>query len=153
MNTNDSGTSIGAFVGGLYAREGDIIYSAGRTKQFSRRMSNIWRILSDVTYPIVAYTTVILFSLSRGDNQLTSHSGPRIQSITVQGTMASEYHFSPESSPLAFQAFYDLHIEDMWLPFFCNTTNINTSRMEIHETGYAWRFIRLLSTQLWTDSV
>ena len=40
------------------------------------------------------------------------------------------------------QAFYDLHIEDMWLPYFCNTTNINSSRMEIHETGYAWRFIR-----------
>jgi lysophospholipid hydrolase len=40
------------------------------------------------------------------------------------------------------QAFYDLHIEDMWLPFFCNTTNILTSQMEIHENGYAWRFIR-----------
>ena len=53
-----SGTSIGAFVGGLYAREGDLISSAGRTKQFSGRMGNIWRILSDVTYPIVAYTTV-----------------------------------------------------------------------------------------------
>lgn len=41
-----------------------------------------------------------------------------------------------------YKAFYDLHIEDMWLPFFCNTANITTSRMEIHETGYAWRFIR-----------
>ena len=40
------------------------------------------------------------------------------------------------------QAFYDLHIEDMWLPFFCNSTNLNPSQMEIHETGYAWRFIR-----------
>lgn len=43
------------------------------------------------------------------------------------------------------QAFYDLHIEDMWLPYFCNTTNINTSQMDIHETGYAWRFIRMSS--------
>jgi len=43
---------------------------------------------------------------------------------------------------IPFQAFYDLHIEDMWLPYFCNTTNINTSLMEIHESGYAWRFIR-----------
>jgi hypothetical protein len=41
-----------------------------------------------------------------------------------------------------YKVFYDLHIEDMWLPFFCNTANITTSRMEIHETGYAWRFIR-----------
>ncbi len=53
-----AGTSIGALIGGLYAREGDIISSSGRAKQFSARMGNIWRMLSDVTYPIVAYTTV-----------------------------------------------------------------------------------------------
>jgi len=104
------GTSIGAFIGGLYAREGDIISSAGRAKHFSGRMGNIWRILSDVTYPIVAYTTGHEFN--RG----------------------------------IYKAFYDLHIEDMWLPFFCNTTNILTSRMEIHENGYAWRFIRASMT-------
>jgi predicted acylesterase/phospholipase RssA len=52
------GTSIGAFIGGLYAREGDILSAAGRAKHFSGRMGNVWRILSDVTYPLVAYTTV-----------------------------------------------------------------------------------------------
>ncbi|KAI8990604.1 patatin-domain-containing protein [Trametes punicea] len=104
------GTSIGAFIGGLYAREGDILSSSGRAKQFSGRMSNIWRMLSDVTYPIVAYTTGHEFNRS------------------------------------IYKAFYDLHIEDMWLPFFCNSTNINSSRMEIHETGYAWRFIRASMT-------
>lgn len=52
------GTSIGALIGGLYAREGDLLSSSGRAKQFSARMGNIWRMLSDVTYPIVAYTTV-----------------------------------------------------------------------------------------------
>ncbi|KAF8910065.1 hypothetical protein CPB84DRAFT_1842725 [Gymnopilus junonius] len=104
------GTSIGAFLGGLYAREGDLISSTGRAKQFSGRMGNIWRMLSDVTYPLVAYTTGHEFNRS------------------------------------LYKAFYDLHIEDMWLPFFCNTTNIMTSRMEIHETGYAWRFIRASMT-------
>lgn len=54
------GTSIGAFVSGLYAREGDLLSSVGRAKQFSSRMGNVWRMLSDVTYPIVAYTTVRL---------------------------------------------------------------------------------------------
>ncbi|KAH6916678.1 hydrolase [Coprinopsis sp. MPI-PUGE-AT-0042] len=104
------GTSIGAFIGGLYAREADSISSVGRAKQFSGRMGNIWRILSDVTYPIVAYTTGHEFNRS------------------------------------LYKAFYDLHIEDMWLPYFCNTTNIMTSRMEIHETGYAWRYIRASMT-------
>lgn len=54
------GTSIGALIGGLYAREGDILSSEGRAKHFSGRVGNIWRMLSDVTYPIVAYTTVRL---------------------------------------------------------------------------------------------
>lgn len=87
-----------------------MLRTVGRAKQFSGRMGNIWRILSDVTYPIVAYTTGHEFNRS------------------------------------LYKAFYDLHIEDMWLPYFCNTTNIMTSRMEIHETGYAWRFIRASMT-------
>lgn len=104
------GTSIGALIGGLYAKEADLISSSARAKQFSGRMGNIWRMLSDVTYPLVAYTTGHEFNRS------------------------------------LYKAFYDLHIEDMWLPFFCNTANITTSRMEIHETGYAWRFIRASMT-------
>lgn len=64
MLTRPLGTSIGAFIGGLYAREGDLISSAARAKQFSSRMGNIWRMLSDVTYPIVAYTTVCFQSAS-----------------------------------------------------------------------------------------
>ncbi|KAH9004144.1 patatin-domain-containing protein [Lactarius hatsudake] len=104
------GTSIGALIGGLYAKEADLISSSARAKQFSGRLGNIWRMLSDVTYPLVAYTTGHEFNRS------------------------------------LYKAFYDLHIEDMWLPFFCNTANITTSRMEIHETGYAWRFIRASMT-------
>ncbi|CEL53820.1 hypothetical protein RSOLAG1IB_06601 [Rhizoctonia solani AG-1 IB] len=104
------GTSIGAFIGGLYAREGDVLSSALRAKQFSGRMSSVWRILSDVTWPVVAYTTGHFFN--RG----------------------------------IYKAFSNLHIEDMWLPFFCNTTNIMASRMEIHDTGYAWRYIRASMT-------
>lgn len=51
------GTSIGAFIGGLYAKEGDLVSTFGRAKRFSGRMSTLWRILTDLTYPTVAYTT------------------------------------------------------------------------------------------------
>lgn len=34
----------------------------------------------------------------------------------------------------------------MWLTFFCNTTNITHSRMDVHTTGYAWRYIRASMT-------
>jgi lysophospholipid hydrolase len=56
------GCSIGSFVGGLYARETDLLETTGRTKQFAGRMGSMWRILSDVTYPFVAYTTGHEFS-------------------------------------------------------------------------------------------
>ncbi|KAG8694796.1 phosphatidylcholine and lysophosphatidylcholine phospholipase [Ceratobasidium sp. 395] len=104
------GTSIGSLIGGLYAREGDILSSSIRAKQFSGRMASLWRLLSDITWPVVAYTTGHFFNRS------------------------------------IYKAFSNLHIEDMWLPFFCNTTNIITSRMDIHDTGYAWRYIRASMT-------
>ncbi|GAA5904627.1 uncharacterized protein JCM6883_003846 [Sporobolomyces salmoneus] len=100
------GTSIGAFIGGLYAKEGDLVSTFGRAKRFSGRMSTLWRILTDLTYPVVAYTTGHEFN--RG----------------------------------IYKSFYDTNIEDMWLPYFCNTTNITHSRMDVHTSGYAWRYVR-----------
>ncbi|EJU00079.1 patatin-domain-containing protein [Dacryopinax primogenitus] len=104
------GTSIGSFIGGLYAREGDLFSSGGRAKWFSARMTNVWRILSDVTWPVIAYTT------------------------------------GHEFNRAIYKCFYDVHIEDMWIPFFCNTVSLNWSRIEIHDTGYAWRYIRASMT-------
>ncbi|ORY25937.1 hypothetical protein BCR39DRAFT_542645 [Naematelia encephala] len=104
------GCSIGSFVGGLYARETDLLETTGRTKQFAGRMGSMLRILSDVTYPYVAYTTGHEFN--RG----------------------------------IYKAFYNTHIEDFWLPFFANSTNITHSRMEVHRSGYAWRYVRASMT-------
>jgi lysophospholipid hydrolase len=56
------GCSIGSFVGGLYARETDLLETTGRTKQFAGRMGSVLRLLSDFTYPFVAYTTGHEFS-------------------------------------------------------------------------------------------
>ncbi|TKY84897.1 hypothetical protein EX895_005977 [Sporisorium graminicola] len=100
------GTSIGSLVGGLYAREAEMVSTFGRAKRFAGRMASLWRFASDLTYPVVSYTTGHEFN--RG----------------------------------VFKAIQETHIEDMWIPFFCNTTNITWSRMEVHTTGYAWRYIR-----------
>ncbi|KAI9190115.1 phosphatidylcholine and lysophosphatidylcholine phospholipase [Blastocladiella emersonii ATCC 22665] len=40
------------------------------------------------------------------------------------------------------KAFGDIHVEDLWLNYFCITTNIVHSRMEVHQTGYLWRYVR-----------
>jgi lysophospholipid hydrolase len=51
------GTSMGAFIGGVYARENDHVSVYGRTKNFCRRMCSTWRMAIDLTYPIVSMTS------------------------------------------------------------------------------------------------
>ncbi|CAG8877929.1 unnamed protein product [Penicillium nalgiovense] len=89
------GTSIGSFIGALYARDADVVPMYGRAKKFSGRMGSMWRFALDLTYP----TTF-------GDSQ----------------------------------------IEDFWLEFYCNTTNISRSRIEYHSSGYVWRYVRASMT-------
>lgn len=100
------GTSIGSFVGGLYAKEYDLVPIYGRAKKFAGRVGSFWRMLSDLTIPITAYTTGHEFN--RG----------------------------------IWKTFGDSRIEDFWIQFYCNSTNITNSCMEIHTSGYAWRFVR-----------
>ncbi|EHA52211.1 phosphatidylcholine and lysophosphatidylcholine phospholipase [Pyricularia oryzae] len=100
------GTSIGSFVGALYARHADVVPIFGLSKKFAGRMASVWRFALDLTYPSASYTTGHEFN--RG----------------------------------IFKTFGKAQIEDFWLEFYCNTTNISKSRQEIHTSGYAWRYVR-----------
>lgn len=100
------GTSIGAFVGGLYAKDYDFVPVYGRAKTFAGRMASIWRSLLDLTIPVTSYITGHEFN--RG----------------------------------IWKAFGDSRIEDFWIKYYANSTNITESLMEIHTSGYAWRYIR-----------
>ncbi|KAG0335656.1 phosphatidylcholine and lysophosphatidylcholine phospholipase [Podila horticola] len=100
------GTSMGAFIGGLYARESDNVAIFGRAKMFAGRMAAKWRMVADFTYPVTSWTTGHAFN--RG----------------------------------IWKCFSDTQIQDFWLSYYCNTTNITFSRMEMHQAGYAWRYIR-----------
>ncbi|KAK6075099.1 Lysophospholipase NTE1 [Seiridium cupressi] len=100
------GTSIGAFIGALYARHADVVPMFGLAKKFAGRMASMWRFALDLTYPSASYTTGHEFN--RG----------------------------------IFKAFGNHQIEDFWLEYYCNTTNISKSRGEIHTSGYAWRYVR-----------
>ncbi|ODV94454.1 hypothetical protein PACTADRAFT_44793 [Pachysolen tannophilus NRRL Y-2460] len=104
------GTSMGSFVGGLYAKDYDLLPIYGRTKRFAGRVSSVWRALSDLTYPVTSYVTGHEFN--RG----------------------------------IWKAFGDSRIEDFWLKFYANSTNITNSVMEIHSSGYAWRYVRASMT-------
>lgn len=100
------GTSIGAFVGALYAWDADVVPMYGRAKKFGGRMASMWRFALDLTYPSASYTTGHEFN--RG----------------------------------IFKTFGTAQIEDCWLEFYCNTTNLTYSRAQIHTSGYVWRYVR-----------
>ncbi|KAK3687666.1 hypothetical protein B0T22DRAFT_375297 [Podospora appendiculata] len=100
------GTSIGAFIGALYARHADVVPIYGLAKKFAGRMTSMWRFAFDLTYPSASYTTGHEFN--RG----------------------------------IFKTFGKTQIEDFWLEYYCNTTNISKSRQEFHTSGYAWRYVR-----------
>ncbi|RCH92206.1 phosphatidylcholine and lysophosphatidylcholine phospholipase, partial [Rhizopus stolonifer] len=100
------GTSIGSFVGGLYAKNMDLVSVIARSRMFAGRVSSIWRQIMDLTYPVTAW--------------FTGH----------------------EFNRAVWKCVGDSQIEDYWLPYFAVTTNITFSRMEVHTTGYAWRYIR-----------
>lgn len=104
------GTSIGAFVGGLYAKDYDFVPVYGRAKTFAGRMSSVWRSLLDLTIPLTSY--------------LTGH----------------------EFNRGIWKAFGDARIEDFWIKYYANSTNLTDSVMEIHTSGYAWRYIRASMT-------
>jgi len=104
------GTSIGAFNGGLFAKDADVVPMYGRAKKFAARNASLWRIVFDLTYPTTSY--------------LTGHDFNRG----------------------IWKTFGDSQIEDFWLPFYTNTSNISESKMEIHNSGYAWRYIRASMT-------
>ncbi|TID30495.1 hypothetical protein CANINC_000848 [Pichia inconspicua] len=104
------GTSIGAFVGGLYAKEYDFVPVYGRAKIFAGRMGSLWRSLLDLTIPLTSY--------------LTGH----------------------EFNRGLWKAFGDSRIEDFWIKYYANSTNLTDSVMEVHTSGYAWRYIRASMT-------
>ena len=104
------GTSIGAFVGGLYAKDYDFVPVYVRANAFAGRMSSLWRSLLDLTIPLTSY--------------LTGH----------------------EFNRGIWKAFGDSRIEDFWIKYYTNSTNLTDSVMEVHTSGYAWRYIRASMT-------
>jgi lysophospholipid hydrolase len=96
------GVSIGSFIGGLYSRYEDIWFTYWKAKEFSSRVTSIWRQLLDLTYPLTSW--------------FTGH----------------------EFNRNVWKCFGHAEIEDTWLNYFCLTTNITHSRLEIHTSGYLW---------------
>eukprot|EP00736_Rhodelphis_marinus_P008504 Rmarinus@m.8455 len=104
------GTSIGSFMGGVFAMIDDHLSIRVPLKLFCLEMSSIWAKLKDLTFPVTSYFTGYRFNKSI---------------VAVIG---------------------DTKIEDLWLPYFCITTDLTTSRERVHHNGSLWRYIRASMT-------
>ncbi|KAH9507574.1 Patatin-like phospholipase domain-containing protein 7 [Bulinus truncatus] len=100
------GTSMGAFIGALWAEERNYVRFTQRAREWSIGMTSLWRKIWDLTYPVTSMFTGWAFNES-------------IENV-----------------------FHDRQIEDLWIPYFCITTNISNSSMRVHSLGSVWRYVR-----------
>ena len=101
------GTSIGAFMGALYAEQQDWRLTQWRAATISSVMGSTVGYIKDLTCPLVSF-----FS-GRGMNN-------GLRQIFGAGS----------------------RIEDLWLPYYCITSNVSDYREEVHRRGILWRFVR-----------
>lgn len=78
---------------------------------------------------------------------MTSHTPRKCTKFETVNLLANylcraSYTTGHEFNRGIFKTFGDSMIEDFWLEFYCNTTNISKSRSEIHTSGYVWRYVR-----------
>eukprot|EP01104_Vermistella_antarctica_P014681 TRINITY_DN4671_c0_g1_i1.p1 TRINITY_DN4671_c0_g1~~TRINITY_DN4671_c0_g1_i1.p1 ORF type:complete len:1600 (+),score=389.07 TRINITY_DN4671_c0_g1_i1:371-5170(+) len=67
-----AGTSMGAYIGAMYAREPNYLHCHTRTKQWANEMTKKWRWLVDITYPKLAFFAGREFNKMLRDS-LTEH--------------------------------------------------------------------------------
>lgn len=100
------GTSIGSFMGALWAEETNFTRFMQRAREWCRDMNCLWKKLFDLTYPSTAMFSGAAFNRT-------------IESV-----------------------FHDRQIEDLWIPYFCITTDLTASKMRVHTHGSLWRYVR-----------
>lgn len=105
------GTSIGAFIGAVYAlHPHDLSLVETKVHALSLALSSVMEKLRDLTLPISSF-----FNGSRFNRSIREH-------------------------------FYDLAIEDLMLNYFCVSTDIAKSRMNVHHSGHVWKSVRASMT-------
>ncbi|VDO04432.1 unnamed protein product [Rodentolepis nana] len=64
---------------------------------------------------------------------------PKLRDITYPTvSLFSGYEFNAHIEA----TFKDRQIEDLWLPYFCITTDISNCKMRVHTSGSLWRYVR-----------
>ncbi|KAG8518611.1 Patatin-like phospholipase domain-containing protein 7, partial [Galemys pyrenaicus] len=125
------GTSIGAFVGALYAEERSYSQTRIRAKQWAEDMTSMVKTVLDLTYPITS-----MFSGAGFNSSICSIFKDRQIEVSSLGPRCAvgPGRAGPASEPCAPQ--------DLWIPYFTITTDITASAMRVHTDGSLWRYVR-----------
>ena len=120
------GTSIGANIGALLCEERDADKVEKRAREFSIGMARYTDKIFDLTYPTTSMFTGVLMIAS---------------SLSVLNTCCP-LTIGRAFNNLLRKTFGEKQIEDLWLPYFCITTDITDSKMRVHTSGSLWRYVR-----------
>ena len=121
------GTSIGANIGALLCEDRDADKVEKRAREFSIGMARYTDKVFDLTYPATSMftgTATDQYTITACCDSLSLLSAGRAFNNLIRTT------------------FGEKQIEDLWLPYFCVTTDITDSKMRVHTSGSLWRYIR-----------
>ena len=112
------GTSIGSFMGALWAEENN--YDRFFSRAYEWAMVNFSK--KSTINLIIQFLTM---------KKMTSY-GKQIADLTYPVTSMFTGHAFNKSIE---DVFCNRQIEDLWIPYFCVTTDISASKMRIHMNG------------------
>jgi predicted acylesterase/phospholipase RssA len=135
------GTSVGAFVGGLYAKHASYLEILPYASRFAQNMSNTWLFLKDFTmFPFTSYFNGYSFGRelekARALRSAIRHArfDRQMAAGQVKQTLSSVTHPTNRPHPIThLQAFGDTKIEDCWLSFGCVTVDLSVSQVNKHQ--------------------
>lgn len=75
--------------------------------------------------------------LSRTENLLTKYRPFKEYTLPIVSVLKSR-----RLDNFIHDAFGDAHIEDLWVNFFCVSTNLSAAEVQVHDTGTLWEAVR-----------
>ncbi|KAL7988374.1 hypothetical protein Chor_007293, partial [Crotalus horridus] len=161
------GTSIGSFIGALYAEERSAVRTKQRAREWAKSMNSVFATVLDLTYPITSMFSGSAFNTSihkvfqdkqievsfsqQHRNELQSAEGLfHLRPLAAQNPsdtvnvqiIVAFLSLTYCDLPCDFHSLPLCQLKDLWLPYFNVTTDITASAMRVHKDGSVWRYVR-----------
>jgi hypothetical protein len=138
------GTSMGSFVGGIYAKEPTALLTRIIARRLAVHMSSAWEQLLDLTLPYVLRVSQIPPPcLPIVQSTMFAHTSPNTRLTLFFYLRSVVSYFSGFRMNKALEPlFRNAKIEDCWLPFFCVTLDLISCVTIVHRNGTLWRYVR-----------